>query len=215
MVKNYQFQLIGKNSLFSRMLAKIFLIMKLSFILFFLSVNVALASNTYAQNTVLSLDMSNKQVSEVLDEIERLSEFRFYYNSKLVDTNRKVTVNVRQSDVFVILNQLFASTNIGYKVVDKDVILLDKYTNGGSPGADAALQVITIAGTVTEENGEPLPGVNVIVKGTTTGIMTDVNGNYSITAPNTDAVLAFSYIGYHMQEIWEIAPVKSFLARVP
>jgi len=203
MTKIYQFQQFGNKNFFSQMLAKIILIMKLSFIFLLLSVNVVFASNTYAQYTFLSLDMTNRQVSEVLDEIERLSEFRFYYNSKLVDTDRKVTVSARDADVYNILNQLFASTDIGYKVVDKDVILLNKNEINSMPGMGVFVtsQAILITGIITEENGESLPGVSIMVKNTQIGITSDANGRFSINVPSRNDILVFSYIGFITQEI--------------
>ena len=204
MTKIYQIQPFGNKSLFSQMLAKTILIMKLSFIFILLSVNVVFASSSYAQFTLLSLDMTNKQVSEVLDEIERLSEFRFFYNSKLVYTDRKVTVIAQETNVYDILNQLFASTNIGYKVIDKDVILLNRNEIISAPGifvTSQMSQAITITGTITEANGETLPGVSIMVKNTQIGITSDANGRFSINVPNSNAILVFSYIGFETQEI--------------
>jgi len=180
---------------------KFFRIMKLNVILFLFSMNVVFASNSYAQKTFLTLDMKDKTVSEVLDAIEQQSEFRFYYNSKIVDTKRKVTVTAKQVDVFIILNQLFTATNIGYKVVDKDVILVERDADSSSPQLAVAFQGISITGTVTDDVGDPVPGVNVVVKGTTTGVITGSDGRFSITVPNEDAVLAFSFVGYASQEI--------------
>ena len=201
MVNYYQFQLIEKNNLFSLMLDKIFLIMKMSFFLFVLSVNAVFASESYAQNTFLTLSMTDKTVTEVLDEIERQSEFRFYYNSKLVDTNRKVNVNTEESDVFTVLNQLFTATTVGYKVVDKDVILVKKDAKDSSPQIAVAFQGILVTGRVTDEANEPIPSANVIVKGTTIGQVTDNEGVYSINVPDNNAVLVISFIGYITQEI--------------
>lgn len=201
MVKSYQFQPVGRSNQYSRLLAKISLIMKLSFIFLVLSLNVAFASHSYAQKTFLSIDLNNKTVSEVLDAIEHQSEFRFYYNSKLVDTKQKVSVNVNHADVFAVLNQLFAATKIGYKVVDKDVILVERDINSTSPQLAIAYQGISITGKVTDDVGDPMPGVNVVVKGTATGQVTDIEGLYTVYVPNTDATLVFSFIGFVTQEI--------------
>ena len=198
MIKNFKFQLAGKkNNEFSRQLIKMLLIMKYFLIILFLSTNAVYATLTYAQKTVLSLDIEERAVSEVLDEIERQSEFRFYYNSRLVDTQRKVTVHAQQASVFDVLNQLFIASNVGYKVVDKDVILVERDAKSNAP----VLQGISITGTVVDTNGEPLPGVNVVIKGTTQGVMTDIDGGFSITVPDMEAVLTFTYIGMKRQEI--------------
>ena len=200
MVKSYQFQHTRRNKINSRLLTKFSLIMKLNLIFFVLSMNVVFASHSYAQKTVLSLDMKNTTVSEVLDEIERQSEFRFYYNSKLVDTKRKVSVNAKQEDVFAVLNQIFSTSNIGYKVVDKDVILVERDINIGSPQLTFIRQGIKISGTVLDENRDPMPGVNIMIKGTTTGVASDLDGKYTINVPDKDVMLVYSFIGYVTNE---------------
>jgi len=175
-------------------------IVKLSIIFFVFSMNVVFASHSYAQKTLLTLDMKDKTVSEVLDAIEQQSEFRFYYNSNIVNINQKVSVQVKQADVFTVLNQLFVSTNISYHVVDKDVILVEKKLDSSMP-QKAVAQGIRITGTVSDDNGELLPGVAVIVRGSTMGTSTDGNGEFNITVPSDTSVLQFRFIGYRMQDV--------------
>ena len=180
-----------------------FRIMKLCVIFFVLSVNVVFASYSYAQKTLLSLAMNDKKMAEVLDVIEAQTEFRFYYNSRIVDTQSKVTVNVQNADVLAVLDQLFTSTNIGYKVIDKDVILVERDVaiNRSTQLIAVPQQGIIITGTVFDDTGEPLPGVTVMIKGTMIGTTTNVNGSYSINVSGNDAILVFSYIGFNTQEI--------------
>ncbi|MDR2916856.1 MAG: STN domain-containing protein [Tannerella sp.] len=97
--------------------------MRLTCILLFLSASMMFASGSYAQNTFISLHMSGKTVAEVLETIEKKTDFHFFYNGKLVNTNRLVSVDVKDKDVFVVLDLLFKGQNVAYKVVDKDVIL--------------------------------------------------------------------------------------------
>ena len=169
--------------------------MKLTCILFFLSVSLVFASGSYAQNTFLSLKMSDRTVAEVLETIEEKTDFHFFYNSKLVNTNRRVSVNVKNKDVFAILNQMFEGQNVAYKVVDKDVILTANQTSGVNQ------RKVTITATVTDEQGEPIIGANLIVKGTTLGNITDLDGRVVLNDVPADAVLVVSYIGYITQEI--------------
>lgn len=180
-------------------LDKIPLTMKLLSVMLLLSVNVGFAAHTYAQETTLSLDFENRKVVEVLDEIEKQSEFRFYYNSKLVDVDRAVSVKVKRRTVFSILDEMFTGHGVEYKVLDKDIILTQKEkpeTNNQS----ISQQQNTVSGVVKDELGEPLSGVSVFIKGTTTGTMTDVNGTYSINVPNKETVLVFSFIGFSRGE---------------
>ena len=149
------------------------------------------ASHSYAQETVISLNIINQTVADVLDDIEAQTDFQFFYNSKLIDTNRRVSVDVQNVDVFVVLKQIFGNTNVTYKVVDKDVIL-----TLASP--DQGEHMVT--GVVKDQNGELIIGANVVEKGTTNGTVTDVDGRFSINvAPG--ATLIISYIGYKSLEI--------------
>ncbi|WP_291127958.1 secretin and TonB N-terminal domain-containing protein, partial [Dysgonomonas sp. UBA7698] len=134
--------------------------MKLSLTLLILSINVSFAAHSYAQQVTLSLDIQNKKVVDVLDEIEKQSEFRFYYNNKLVDVDRTVSVKVKKKAVFSILDELFSNYNVEYKVIDKDIILTEK-NKGENKTREAHQQQIDITGIVTDANGEVLPGVSV------------------------------------------------------
>lgn len=180
-------------------LHKIPLTMKLIIVLFVLSVNATFASYSYAQQATLSLNVQNKRVADVLDEIEKQSEFHFYYNSKLVDVERKVSVNANKKAVFFVLNELFSDSDVDYKVIDKDVILVEK-GKAISGIQSIAQQQITITGIVMDEGGVTMPGVSVSLKGSSIATMTDAEGTYSINVPNKDAVLVFSFIGFFKHE---------------
>ncbi|WP_029906830.1 TonB-dependent receptor [Prevotella sp. 10(H)] len=175
--------------------------MKLSLILLVLSINVAFASHSYAQQVTLSLDIENKKVADVLDEIEKQSEFRFYYNNKLVDVDRVVSVKAERKAVFSILDELFSGHNVEYKVIDKDVILTEKNNPDTDTNIQSAVQQqIKITGVIKDSSGETMPGVSVALKGTTTGTITNHDGQYSINIPDGNAVLVFSMIGFIKQE---------------
>lgn len=122
MVKNYYIQRDSNICVF-RIIPKIRRITKLTCLLFLLSANLVLASHVYAQSALLSVKATEKTVMEVLDEIEKQSEFKFFYNSKLVNVHRKVSLEANGENVFVILDRLFKSSDVRYKVIDKDVIL--------------------------------------------------------------------------------------------
>ncbi len=178
---------------------KIPLTMKLLTVLLILSVNVALASSSYAQQATLSLDIKNQRVADILDEIEKQSDFHFYYNSRLVDVERKVSIKANKKAVLPILSEIFADSDVDYKVLDKDVILTekDKSTIGSQ---SVTQQQNTVSGVVRDQAGETIPGVSVALKGTSVGTITDVDGAYSINVPNQDAILVFTFIGYLRQE---------------
>jgi TonB-linked SusC/RagA family outer membrane protein len=172
--------------------------MKLICILLFLSVSYAFAAGSYAENTFITLNVSDKSVAEVLETIENETEFNFYYNSKLVDTKRLVSVQVKNKHVYTVLDQLFSGHDVYYKVVGKDIILT---TTAGDAGKTAERNGVTqsrvgVSGTVRDVNGEPVIGANVVEKGTTgNGTITDANGAFAFSV-SPGATLEISYIGY-------------------
>ncbi len=182
--------------------SKKFLAMKITVMLLLLSVVQVMANNSYSQNTRLSLNMKDATVGNVLDNIENQSEFYFLLNQKLVDVNRKVNIKARNEKISSILNDLFRGTNINFLVIDRQIVLSPKdLLQAEKTVKKSQPQGFVVKGKVTDENGDPLPGVNIIVKGTTHGTITDANGNYTLEGSNPNATLAFSFVGYKSQEI--------------
>jgi TonB-dependent starch-binding outer membrane protein SusC len=184
------------GELFYRSLKKTLLIMRIAVILMILGIVQARANDAYSQKTRLSLNFSDARLVSVLDKIEDESEFFFLYNEKLLDTERKVNIDAKDELISVVLNDLFTGTNIKYTIIDRKIILApDFLTNEAKP------QQHSIKGTVNDENGNPMPGVNIQAEGTTIGVISDVNGKYSINVPNENAVLIFSFVGYNTEKI--------------
>jgi hypothetical protein len=196
MNKNFTFQNWGSYSS-SRLWNNIKRIMKLTLLMFFLTASMTFAEESYAQKTSLTLNLNEKSVEQVLEAVEQQSNFHFYYNSKLINTNRIVSIKEKNKDVFSILNVLFNGTNVAYKVIDKDIILTVKGASVKSIDQTRG----RIAGTVTDSKGEPIVGANVVIKGTTTGTITDADGKYVITDVPSKATVVVSYIGFTTQEI--------------
>ena len=172
--------------------------MRISFVLLFivgiLQVN---AIETYAQKTHLSLNYKNVELISVLDNIEQASEFYFLYNEKLLDTHRKVNINANNTLINDVLDDLFYGTNINYTIVDRKIILAPEIVAEET----TIMQQNQVTGVVTGSTGEALPGVNVVVKGTTVGTMTDMDGRYSVTVPAGSTTLTFSFIGMEPQDV--------------
>ena len=104
-------------------LNKIPLAMRLFVLILICSITLVHASNSYAQNTVIKIEVQNKTVSEVLSEIEKQSDFTFFFNNKHVDQNRKVSVAANNSNIFKILDEIFKGTQVKYSVLGKKIIL--------------------------------------------------------------------------------------------
>lgn len=155
------------------------------------------AETLYSQSARVSLEMRNATVEEVLNEIEAKSDYYFLYNSKLINVDRKVSVSVNENSVESVLHRLFDGTDIDYKVNDKQIVLSLKTLKMNLPGIDQQKKNIT--GTVVDATGLPIIGANVMIKGTTNGTVTDVEGRFSLETSD-DAILEVSYIGYTSYE---------------
>lgn len=171
---------------------KLLLIMKLSFILVLVNV-LAVTATGYSQDTRLSLDMKDVSLKQVLSEIETQTDLSFIFKSDLVNPEQKVDIQASDASIEQVLAYLFADKNIKCEILDNSLIVL--LPKGSS------LQQQRVTGTVTDADGEPLPGVNILVEGTNQGVITDMNGNYTIDVPGPTAVLVFSYVGYTSQKI--------------
>lgn len=194
--------LFRKRATSSALLTKTFRIMKISIALLIVVFNSAIASS-YAQVAKFSINTKNTKISDILKQIEDQSEFTFFYYDNQVNVNEKVNVNVKNGSVEDILYQMFNQTNYSYEIVNKQILLTKKNLK------EAVMQQNRkISGTVVDPKGEPIPGANVLVKGTTLGVITDIEGNFSIEVP-ANAILQISYIGFNTQEI-TISGKKTF-----
>ncbi|TKG94972.1 SusC/RagA family TonB-linked outer membrane protein [Puteibacter caeruleilacunae] len=178
--------------------AKILRVMRISVFLVLLSVLQVHAISTYSQKQKLTLDFKNTRIEEVLERIEEKSEYFFLYNEELIDIERRVDIRVENQSIGDVLKMVFDQAEVKAMVIDKQIIL----SPVGNRNAKQALQLLKkIKGKVTDENGESLPGVSVVVKGTTVGITTDLDGNYSLDLPERAETLVFSFVGMTTQEI--------------
>ena len=183
------------NGWHTHSLKKTFLIMRIIVFLLLATFLQTQANSAYAQRTRLSLNYNNTALEKVLDAIEHQSEFFFLYNEKLVDAKRKVSVKASEERIEDILDRLLDGTNVEYSIIDRKIVL--------APDDIAAVvqQQRGVTGRVTDRTGALLPGVTVAVKGTTTGTITDANGNYTIGNAPPNATLVFSFVGMRTQEI--------------
>ena len=139
-----------------------------------------------------------------MDEIEAQSEYYFIFNQNQIDVNRIVKIENYNRKVQEILPDLFEGTNVNYTLIDKKILLTPKTTEDSlkSTTADKNQQQITVSGTVTDASTlEPMAGVNVQVKGTIVGAVTNEAGEYTLVVPDRNTVLIFSFIGYTTGEV--------------
>ncbi len=173
---------------------KLLQIMKVT-VLLMCMLTFSVSGSVYSQNTLLKLDVKGQTVRDVLKSIEKQSSFRFFYNDEFTDLNRSVTISADDKTIDDVLAKVFDNADVTYKVLENNLVVISPVS---------VVQQATIKGTITDSKGQPLPGVNVLVKGTTVGVISDIDGKYVINIPSDDAVLQFSYIGYLTEE----RPVK-------
>ena len=157
------------------------------------------AEASYSQSARISIEMNNATVEEVLNEIEAKSEFYFLYNNKLINVDRRVSVDVDAENIESVLQNLFKGTDVVYRIADKQIVLSRKDL-AQNTAIDGIQQSKVVTGTVVDPTGMPVIGANIMVKGTTNGTITDMDGNFSLEA-DKDAILVVSYIGFANQEI--------------
>ena len=166
------------------------------FFLLFVSFQ-AFSSEGHSQNAKVSIPGAKMKVSELLSNIESQTEYLFVYNKKSVDIRRIIDVQANNKPVSEILDEAFEGTQIKYVMEGKNIVLTKNTEALASVQQDNKL---TIKGTVTDMNGDPIIGANVLEKGTTNGSITDLYGNFNLTVPS-NATLTVSYIGYLPQTI--------------
>lgn len=177
---------------------KTFKLMRNILLLLFIGVFQIYGIDSYSQKTKLSFDLSNITVSDVLEKIESSSEFYFLYNAKLIDVKREVSITVENKMLPEILTSLFLGTGVNFKVFEKQIILTpSKITNI----PDISQQQANITGKITDAfSGVALAGVNITVKGTNLGTISNSDGTYIISA-QMGTTLVFSFIGMKTKEL--------------
>jgi TonB-linked SusC/RagA family outer membrane protein len=177
-----------------------FRIMKITTLLLFVGILSIYAEDSYSQKARVTINEKNIRLDKVLTEIEKQTDYLFIYNDK-VETNQNVSVKANTKPVYQVLNDLFKETNVGYSMEGSHIILSNRNEQGVSSVNTPLQEGQTITGKVQDANGEPLIGVSVAVKGTTTGTVTDIDGAYTLKVTNPNATLVFSFIGFLSQEV--------------
>src|SRR5690554_3718457 len=139
---------------------KLWLIMRLSSLLILLAVFTSTAS-VYSQATKLTLKMKNARIADVFDAIEQQSEFYFFYNRDAFDDEREVSVDFSNKNIEEIMQELFNSKDVNYEILDRN-ILIKVPDNKLSENRRQQQQQNYVSGTVSDETGQPLPGLTVV-----------------------------------------------------
>ncbi len=178
-------------------LKKLLRIMKITTVLI-LALTMQISATVYSQSTKFSMDFKGKTVREVMNLIEDQSRFRFFFNEDFKLIDEKVDLNVKDVSVEAILDQMFLNSEISYKVLTNDLIVL---TVGENQSPLQTSQGKTVRGKVLDSAGLPLPGVTVYFKGTTGGTISNSDGTFTLPVTENSKILVFSFIGLETKEI--------------
>ncbi len=192
MKKRNRFLTGGERSLFRRIVK----IMKLTtFIL--LATTMMVSASLYSQNTKLSLKFTEISYQEMFKEIENQTEFRFAFSSSKLDPSQKVAVDLKKKTLGDVLDETLPE-EIGYEIIDRYVVIMDV---SDKKSVVEIQQQKAVTGKVTDNAGQPIPGVTVVIKGTMQGTVTNVAGEYTLPNTRDNAVLQFSFVGMLAQEV--------------
>jgi TonB-dependent starch-binding outer membrane protein SusC len=163
-------------------------------LLFMVIVSFQATAEIFSQYAKVTLDIKNGTIEDVFTEIENQSDFNIFYKVDQIDVTKKLSVKAEEKLLSELLDGLLPTYKASYTVLDKIIVIRGQETK--------EQQQYTIKGKVIDsETGEPLPGVNIIVKGQNIGTITDVEGNFSLQSNQEETTLSISFIGYATQEV--------------
>ena len=174
---------------------KITRVMKLTITLLLFAVMAATAGSTYSQTARINLKMKDASLVDVFREIERTSEFGFFFKNEELNLNQRVSIDMKDATIEEILKRILVD-NYDYRILDKNIVV-----TRGSFNTSEEQQGRAVKGKVSDSSGASLPGVSVVIKGTTTGTITNSDGAYELPKVKENTTLVFSFVGMISQEI--------------
>ena len=177
--------------------------MKISLFLFLL-INLTFAKSLSQDKITMNIESAT--IFEVIDEIESNTDYKFIYITNVYDFEKRISINVIDQSIKLVLDMIF-DNKLEYEVLDKKIILKKaikstpvKNNEINTDNDQDELQK-TISGSITDKDGNPLPGATIVEVGTDNGTSSDFDGNYEINLPDGEQTLVFSYLGFKTQEV--------------
>lgn len=152
----------------------------------------------------LSISVTNTEIRNVLRQIEKTSDYTFFYSDNFLDLSQKVTIQAQDETIENILNTLFRNTNIAWRINNTQIALSVKQVQQDKLSANTIQQQVTrtISGKIFDENQEPVLGATVVIKGNPShGTVSDMNGEFVLTNVPENAVLQITYVGLETHEV--------------
>lgn len=175
------------------------------FLLFSFGNSMAFSKDSCGDSLGFTMNLKDATLEQFLLEIEKNSEYVFFYNENALERTSLITIDVQDLSLSEILDKVLKPRGLDYTVKNRQIAIF-KSVNQSISGDD---EPILVKGIVTDVSGVPLPGVTIRLKNSDKGTITDIDGNFSIYVPAKTSVLQFTYIGYVSQEI--TAPFESRL----
>jgi TonB-linked SusC/RagA family outer membrane protein len=193
LVKRTEFVQSFKHSVFGRLLS----VLMLLFVVQFFG-----AQTLAAQSKKVTLHVVNAPLATVLNDLSKQTHYKFFYSDNTTDVSQKITLNVVNKPLNEVLTQIFEGKEIGFQLKNNQILLFKKKATTQIPVASpVSNNLIRVTGKVTDDKGQALPGVTIVAKGTTTGTITDVDGNYFFDRVPSNATLVFSFVGMQSQVV--------------
>ena len=174
-------------------------------------VSLCYSSDANAQDklkTTISISLEDKSIKTILTKLEKEADVKFIYSSEVIQVERITSIKAKNQSLAVVLDAFLSPLNVSFRGIEDGIVLSvkDVDPNQAIDAKRAKMDVViaadqTIKGTIIDEKGEKLPGVNITIKGSSRGTTTNSNGEYSIAVQDNKAVLIFSFVGYESQEV--------------
>lgn len=161
-----------------------------------------LTTDLYAQSNKVTLNLKNAKIKDVFNEIEKQTDYLFFFSKDKINSESTVTVVVENKSVVEVLNDIFKGTAIRFAVVQNHIVVTNESVRANAETNKQTSQYhkLKIPGIVKDQNGAPLIGVTVRIKGANVGTVTDNQGNFVLEVPSETSVLQFSYIGFSQSD---------------
>ncbi|MCH4551684.1 TonB-dependent receptor [Aestuariibaculum lutulentum] len=177
--------------------------MRLTALFMLASCLTMLANTSYTQT--ITLNAENASVLQIIEKIEITTEYRFIYNTKSVNLDRKVSIKVENAKIENVLSDLFRNSSTSFEILDTQIILKGKNQESAETITKSKTenipQELSVSGNIVDANNQPLPGANILEKGTSNGTQSDFDGNFSLEISKASSTLVISYMGFVTQEI--------------
>ncbi|QZT38553.1 TonB-dependent receptor [Halosquirtibacter xylanolyticus] len=148
----------------------------------------------------VDINLKNKPLIEFFQAIEQQTEYVFVYKTSTINSNRKISLDVKGEELKDVLDEMLDQNNLTYTLENNKIIISENNSSINTQATQASNKLV-IKGSVVDDQGTPLPGATLVIKGTTQGTITDFDGNFSLTNVPKGATIVFSYVGMSSKEV--------------